>query len=488
MNGVLIAVILYEVVVVGSIGLYLAREAKHGKDSFLLSNRDLPASIVGVTLALTVLGSAHVFGLMELAWDIGAVSLWFSFAHVILLCLVCLSTGRWVRRLNVATVPELIEKLFGKKMRTIIACVMAPTIFGLLTMETQAIGITFAALTGWSIQKGAIVGGLIGIFYVVLAGMKEVGWVNLVNTIVMYLGMIVAAVFIGTSLPGGDWDSVSNYYLNEGQAWMLNIMGTPELLFNFALGVVLAVVFAQGISQMALQTTMSAKDENTVKKALWIAAPVNGIFGIFSVLIGLAAKSIPQFNALGPKLAGPTLIVELLPKWLVAWLLASFLGALLSTFAMTAMTPATIFVKDIFVNLHKPNATEEEQTKIARIVIILLAVIAMAVAASLPPMVAGITWLFAWLVPVFWIVIYGLFWKRSTNASLILLVVCWIVNLLWSFTALPTALNLAHIQNAHITFLLSIVLGIVLNLAMKGEEPYFKSIKNQNLNLKQGLG
>lgn len=486
MNWVLIAVVLYEILCIGSIGLYLSRAEKKGKDSFLLSNRDLPIPIVGVTLALTVLGSAHVFGLMELAWDIGAVSIFFSIAHVVLICVICLTTGRWVRRLNVATVPELIEKLYGSKIRIAVACVMAGSIFGLLTMEAQTIGIAFSALTGWTIQKGVIVGSILGILYVVLAGMKEIGWVNLVNTIVMYIGLILAAIFLTKGLIGG-WEAVETYYTSQDQGWMLNIFGTPDLLFTFGLSTILTVVFAQGISQMALQTAMSAKNENTVRKALLIAAPVNGLFGIFTVLVGLAAKSIPKFNALGPKMAGPTMLVKLLPPWLVAILLASFLGALLSTFAMNAMTPSTLFVKDIFVKLKNPNSSEKQQTNLARAIIILLGLIAMAAANALPPIVNGVNWLFAWLVPVFWIVIYGLFWKRSATVAGITLVVSWIVNLLWSFTSLPQILNMANIQNGYVTFFIAIVLGGGLNLFVRGEDAFFKStrksVKNVNVKL-----
>lgn len=473
LNGLIISVLIYEFLVIGGIGFYLSREAKKGKDSFLLSGRDLPVFAVGVTLALTVLGSAHIFGLMETAWHLGAVSMWFSFAHVILIAVVCLGTGRWVRRLNVSTVPELIEMLYGPKIRIITACIMAPTIFGLLTMETQAIGIAFASMTGWSIQKGAIIGGIIGVFYVVLAGMKEIAWINLINTVVMYLGMIIAAIYLAKALPGQNWDYVSEYYVNEGQPWMTNIFGTPDLMFTFSLGVILSVVFAQGISQMTLQTAMSAKSERTVKKSLWIAAIVNGVFGVFAVCIGLAAKALPEFHALGPKLAGATLIVELLPNWVVVWLLASFLGALLSTFAMTAITPATIFVKDLYVKIYEPEASDEKQTRLARIVIIVLSILAIVVAMANPPIVSAITWLFAWLIPVFWIVIIGLFWKRSTIAATVTLSVCWIVNLLWSFTSLPGVLGV-RLENAHVIFILSIVLGFTLSAFTKGERGLFR--------------
>ena len=42
-----------------------------------------------------------------------------------------------------------------------------------------------------------------------------------------------------------------------------------------------------------MQPAMSAKDERTIRNALWIAAPLNGMFGAFAVVIGLTAKSLP---------------------------------------------------------------------------------------------------------------------------------------------------------------------------------------------------
>ena len=315
-TGILIAVIVYEIISMAIPVWYLARKSRQahagGKNNFTMAGQSMSWYLVGVTLALTVLGSAHVFGLMELAWDMGAVALWFSFAHVILLCVVCISTGRWVRRLNVATVPELIERMYDRRTRLVIACVMSAVIFGCLTMETQAGGICFATMTGSSIRTGAMIGGLLGILYVIVAGMREVSWVNLINSIIMYVGLIIAAIYITVGL-GGDWSSVQGYYTEQNQRWMLSIYGTPELLFSFGLGTVLSIVFAHSISQMLLQTAMSAKDEVTIKRAMWVAAPVNGMFGVFAVAIGLAAKANVSTQALGPKMAGPALIMQLLP-------------------------------------------------------------------------------------------------------------------------------------------------------------------------------
>jgi SSS family solute:Na+ symporter len=245
-------------------------------------------------------------------------------------------------------------------------------------------------------------------------------------------------------------------------------------MLTFALGTVLSVVFCQGISQQLLQPAMSAKNESTIKKALWIAAPVNGLFGVFMVCIGLAAKANPEFNPLGPKMAATTMLLELLPPWLVAWLFATFLAAVLSSFAMAVMAPATIFTIDIYKNLFNPNADEKDETRVTRIVILILAGAAVLVATYLPPIVAAINWLFAWMTPVFWLIVFGLFWKRSSAAAVLTLVTTWIMNSLWSFTSVPATLGMPDLPNVYITLASSLFVGIIATALLDGEPGLFR--------------
>jgi len=477
-SGILIAVLVYEVAIILGVGVWLAkREASHPpqEGDFALAGRHLPMPVIAITLALTVLGTAHILGIFELAWFLGASAVWFSIAHVILLVLVCMSTGLWVRRLGLTTVPEILDILFGRATRLVVSCVMAGVVFGILTIETQGIGIIISSMTGWSIRNGAIVGAILGIFYVVLAGMKEVGWLNLVNAIVMYLGLILATVFLALRLPGGNYSSVAEYYTSSGDNFMLSIYGTPEIFFTFALGTTIAVVFSQGINQMLMQPCMSAESEKTVRKALWIAAPLNGMFGVFAVVIGLTAKTVPEFAELGPKVAATSMLVNYLPPWLAALLLASFLAAILSTFAMTSLAPATIFTVDIYKNLYRPDATEADMARVMRITIVILAAIAMTVAAFLPPILAAMNWLFSWLVPIFWVVLFGLFWKRSGAVAIATLISAWIANSAWSFTDLPQALNMPEVPNAYVTLAVTLIVGIAGNLLIPGVTAYFRT-------------
>lgn len=451
----LIAVLAYEVLLIVGIGLWIQRRqaTQHAKDEFALAGRTLPVPVVAVTLALTVLGTAHILGVFEMAWLIGAAAVWFSLAHVILLVIVCLGTGLWVRRLGVTTVPQLLDTTYGLELRLCVTCVMAGVMFGILTVEAQGIGIIFASLTDWDIATGAIVGGIMGILYVILAGMKEIGWVNVVNAIVMYVGLILATIFVAIRLPGGSFDSVAEFYLSSNQAHMISIFGNAAILQTFVLGTIIAVVFSQGTNQMLMQPAMAADSERTIRRALWIAAPVNGMFGVFAVSLGLAAKSIPEFQALGQKVAATNMLVAYLPPWLGAILLASFLAAILSTFAILALAISTLFANDIYKPLFRPGSTETEQTRVIRLTIIVVAGIAIGAAAFLPPILAAMNWLFAWLVPVFWIVVFGLFWKRHQGVAIAALIVSWVLNSLWSFTSLPAAMGMADAPNAYVTLL-----------------------------------
>lgn len=477
MNNVLLMVLIYNVIVIGGIGWYLKWKEKktHEVTDMALGGRDANIAMFSVTLAITYLGSAHVYGLMEMSFAIGAVALWFCFAHTILICVICLGTGRWIRRIGVATIPELIGKLFNKQLRTYTACVAAMVVFGLVTLETQALGIGISAMSGWSLGMSAVLGAIIGTAYVLMGGIKQTMWVNLVNAVVMYGSIIIAAIYLSFLLPEG-WDGVRQFYIDNGQEFKLSIFGTPDLMVGFALAAVFAVVFSQSVNQQGMQVAMSAKNEKTIKRSLWIAAPINGLFGVFPVLVGLAAATIPEFAELGPKLAGATLIIELLPTWLVILLQAGFLGALLSTFAMSVLAPATIFAKDIIGANVKGGLTLKQEQGLIRRVIIIIGVIAATMTFFLQPsVIVSITWLFAWLVPFFFIIVAGLFWKRNVMAAQTVVMLSWSVNLAWSFTDIKNILGLQMLENAHIVLVVALFTTIFANLLVKHSRPaYFK--------------
>lgn len=481
-NSILLMVLLYNIIVIGGIGKYLSWQAAKNQavTDMALGGRDAGVAMFSVTIAITYLGSAHVYGLMEMSFSLGAVALWFCFAHTILLCVICLGTGKWIRRIGTATIPELIGKLYNKKLRTYTACVAAMVVFGLVTLEAQTLGIGISAMSGWPLGWSAVVGAAIGTAYVCMGGIKQTMWVNLVNAIVMYVAVITAGIYLAFVLPEG-WQGVSDYYHQRNETFKLSVFSKPDLLFSFALAAIFSVVFSQSVNQQGMQAAMSARDEKTIQRSLWIAAPINGLFGVFPVLVGIAAATIPEFAELGPKLAGAALIVNLLPTWLVVLLQAGFLGALLSTFAMSALAPATILAKDVVgANLQKELSPVSEKKLIRYAIVGIGFTAAMMTLFIQPNVILAITWLFAWLVPFFFIIIAGLFWKRSSTVAALVLVLSWGVNLLWSFTNVKSVLGLSALENAHVVAIVSLFVTFVGNLLTSRFRPPLLGLTTNN--------
>lgn len=482
--GVVISVVIYELVVILGCAVWLKiKEKKQAAaptdEDFALGGRNMGVIVLAPTIALTVLGSAHITGVFEMSYNMGAIAIWFSLAHVIMIVVACFGTGLWVRRLGVVTVPQIIKDMYGPGVAIAISCVMAGQVWGVLTLECQGLGIVVSSLTGWNITQAVIVGGILGILYVVFAGMKQVGAVNVINATIMYIGLIIATIYVAGKLPGGNFDFIEEAIPNSegGAEFMLSIFGNADLMITFAVGNIIAVTFCQSISQMLMQTMMSAKDEKTIKKSVWLAAPLNGMFGVFAVILGLAARALPEYSQYGAKLAATNMLVDMLPMWIAALLLAALLAAILSTFAMTALTSATIWVHDIYKGYINPDADEKKLANMTRILIIVLAAAALAVSVALPEILNAINWVFAWIVPVFWIVVLGLFWKRNSKVAGTALAVSWIFNVIWSLTPLPASIGgfIGGLTNPYVTLILSLVILIIGNLACKGEPGYFKA-------------
>lgn len=478
--GILAFVIIYEVVTIIGVGMIIARKNKAAGDgSFALAGKGLPTAQVGVTLALTMLGSAHIWGTCENSAAMGSIAVWFGIGCTVMMIVITQITGPWVRKIGTNTVPDLFGKLFGKNVRTLTACVMAALVFGCLCLETQCVAVTFVACTGWSYQVGAIVGGVFGILYVLMAGMKEVSWLNMINAVFMYFSLIVALIAMFIYLPGNGWADVSANLEAMGNGWMLDIFGNKDLIIGFAIPTIFTTSMFQGVSQMGLQTCIAAKDVKSVKKSIWLAGPVNGWFCIIPTLLGMAALALGYLSVAGNAMfMTPVMMLDLLPKWVVALICASFLGALLSTFAMTSLCPATIFAYDLYGGLYKPNATEKEKTRIMRIVIVIVGVLAIALSNFQPSVVTTINWIFTWACPMFVMLVIGLCWKRNTKAVWVTYFVSWIANIVWITFDLQGKMGMPNFHQVYLCTIISVVLGLVLTAVLPGSKPgYFKLSK-----------
>jgi SSS family solute:Na+ symporter len=137
---------------------------------------------------------------------------------------------------------------------------------------------------------------------VFLAGMKEIGYVNLINALLMYLFGFIALIYLNFTIPSG-WAGIT-VTLNENYYELLNYLGNGEIIRTYVIGTMLVCAFGMNMSQGNIQSCAAVDSVKVLKKACVAAIPMNVLFGVIILSLGLASLALPETPAAGNGAAG----------------------------------------------------------------------------------------------------------------------------------------------------------------------------------------
>jgi len=173
------------------------------------------------------------------------------------------------------------------------------------------------------------------------------------------------------------------------------------------------------ISIAALQRIVAARDERTARRAfLLTGVPIEWpLFAIGSTLVGMIARVLVPDLADG-ELATPTMILTLLPVGLTGVVIAAYIAAVMSTADSCLIGPVSIFTNDVYRKLIKPAASDAELIRVARVMTILLGVLAIGMAYLLPNVLDLILYAYTFgAAGLFFPMLGLLFWPRATASG-----------------------------------------------------------------------
>lgn len=475
---VILVVALYELVTIVGVGYYLARKARQRKDgpdqsTFALGGRSLGTWAIGTTLCLTLLGSGHLTGTFEGSLYQGAAQIWHVMANGFAMALGAYTIYLWARRMRITTTGEIVTRLYGEYLAVIIAAVNIAIGWAVCSFETQALGIIINSMTGWNLHLSVLIGIVIGFGYVVFGGTKQVAILNMINVVILYFGMFAALYYIAIQLPDVNFETVKAQYLNRPD--FLKFTGGKEHFLHFGIPVLIAPFFAHSTGQQTIQTAASAKSEKALKRTVLFVGPMNVIIGAISIVLALTARSMPEFAHLDDKTVTTAMLVGMLPNWLIGIVFAAFVAALLSSYGGFLIGPSTVIAVDFVKSLYKPDMTDKQETRYIRVALFFGAIICGIMALTLPTIVVMFTWIYSFMIPAWFLFVFGLWWKRDLRVGLVAFVGSWLLANIWTFCpSIPEALGLGfHI--AYVVTIFSFLSMLVGNLLVKGKPGYFKS-------------
>jgi solute:Na+ symporter, SSS family len=370
MNALMIVVLLYPAILVG-VSVWRSRSIKSHAD-FMVAGRSVPVLLLVGTLVCTWIGSGSLFGGAGLAYRVGIAELWFSFGAWVGL-LVAFFLAPRVRRIAQYTVPDLLEQRYNPAARLLGTLAIILAYVTIAAYQFRGGGWILAIVSDGRIspEMGMYIVCITIVLFTALAGMMSIVTVDILNGIIITLGILIALPFMVAA--GGGVTEVINS-LPPGHT---SVMGGHNALW--VLGVALPTfLLILGESGM-YQKFFSAKNERAAKQA--VVGMVVGIIVIETALALLAIVGravypdlVEQTSIVG-RGASETVILYIarhgLPVLVGAILLAAAIAIVLSTGNTFLLVPSTNVSRDVYERFVNPNATERQKLTVQRVSIVL---------------------------------------------------------------------------------------------------------------------
>ena len=374
---------------------------------YMVGGRRAGTFFMIMTLIATWTGAGSLIGGAGLAYRQGFSELWMSAGAWIGIIIIYFFANK-IRRIAEYTLPDILEKRYNSAARlfgTLAIIIGCTTIAG---YQFKGGAFILEIVTGLPWEKGVLLIAVLAVFLTVLAGMKSVISMDLLNGSLLTVA-IVAALFIVISSLGGPAEAIrqlppEHTTLFGGHNWI------------WASAVFFPAFFLLMGEPTMYQKFFSCKDESTAKKAV-----IGWVIGI--IIIDIAIASLAAFGRIKfPELAGngeERVILETarhgLPVWAGCLLLAGAMAIVFSTANSFLLTPATNLTHDIIQRYIVPNAQPKSLVIINSIAVVVLGAVAYLLLTRfrnvLSMALAAYTMIGAGLTPA---VLAAFIWKRAT--------------------------------------------------------------------------
>ncbi len=434
---------------------------------YYVAGRKVPAFFNGMATGADWMSAASFIGMAGTLYAQGYDGLAFVMGWTGGYVLVALFLAPYLRKFGQFTIPDFLGSRYGGNIaRTIglIAAIVAS--FTYVVAQVTGVGIITSRFLEISFGVGVYLG-LAGILVCsLLGGMRAVTWTQVAQYIILIIAYLVPIVWMSYKVTGVpvpqlmygevlEKISMMEQQLGVAKAHVAPFVQTDRANF-------LALTFCLMVGTAALPhilmryyTTPSVREaRNSVGWSLffifllYFSAPAYAAFAKFEVytnLVGTSIAELPAWVASWAKVGlvtikdanadgilqlaeltlNPDVIVLATPEiaglpYVVAGLVAAGgLAAALSTADGLLLTISNALSHDLYYKMIDPKASTARRLLVARVLLLVVAVIAAYVASFKP---AGILAIVAWAFSIagaafFPALVLGIFWKRANKAG-----------------------------------------------------------------------
>lgn len=503
---IMAAILIYLAAMLG-VGFYCSKQ-NNSVDDFYLGGRKLGPFVTAMSAEASDMSSWLLMGLPGVAYLSGVASAaWTAIGLAIGTYVNWLIVARRIRVYSKAyeafTVPDFFAKRFGDKkgILTGIAALMIIIFFIPYTASGfAACGKLFSSLFGVNYMAAMVISAAVIVGYCALGGFLAASTTDLIQSIVMTIALVVVVVF-GINVAGGLDVVIDNArqlpgYLDFFHSYSVETQSSEKYSF---LSIASTMAWGLGYFGMPhiLLRFMAIEDENKLKISRRVATVWVVISLTIGVFIGIVGYSMSKAGAI-EVLTGSnseTIIVRVahllstygaIPAIIGGLILAGMLAATMSTADSQLLAAASAVSQNLVKDCFHIKITEKMSIVVARITVVVIAVIGVFMASNPDSSVFDIV-SFAWagfgatFGPV---VLVSLFWKGANRYGVLAgMVSGGVMIFLWKYVIAKLG-GVFAIYELLPAFIVAVAVIVVVSLITGGPEQEvlekFEQVKAQN--------
>jgi SSS family solute:Na+ symporter len=415
------------------IGMAYTRKKQNSRQYFV-AERSLSAVLVIALLFSEIIAGAGTIGNAASAFRGGLSSVWanwgmamgcVAFAALVLTFYRAMGTVK-----DAMSVPEAFGNLFDGRCRIVMLLNVVVVYIILFSTQPVAAASILAPMLG--IDHKVVAWTISAVFILITAtgGMKGIAKMNVVHSVMMYVGVTVVAVKAVSSAGGLEAlrAAVPETFFSVAQPNLQTVLGQ-------ALGTAISFFAASNV----VSASFSAKSLKVARNGILLAGLLVVPFALMPAIIGVCASvAMPDIQANNA-------------LFYMADALGSGYGGLVSMAVMAAIWstgPALLLIictsltKDLYKRYICPEATESRQIAFSRAAAVVIGIVATGFGLNVSSILNQMLGAFQIRSVVGIVLVAALFWPRVTgNAAFYSMLVGGIVAAAWHFLGNPLGLQ-----------------------------------------------
>ncbi len=356
--GILLA---YCCVVIG-MGIYYERRSRTA-EQFMVAGRTIPTWAAGLAVMSTYTSSISYIATPGKAFDSNWHPVIFSLCIFPVAWLVCRYAVSYYRKTMLISVYSFLEDRLGTWGRAYAAAAFVLYMIGRVAVILYLVGLLLSTFVPWSIGTVIIIVGLVTIAYTLLGGMEAVIWTDVLQSLIMIVGIVCCAVSLSIDVFSGpnylirsaleankfslgSWD----LSLSSRTVWVMIIYGITENLRSLL------------ADQNYVQKYCTVRTEQDAKRSIWIAMLI--YIPLTAIFLYIGTTLFAFYSPGGTKLAEgitkgdqvfPYFIATEVPMGLKGLIIAAIIAAAMSTVDSALNSSATVLFLDFYKRYLNPN-------------------------------------------------------------------------------------------------------------------------------------